>query len=126
MGKPLTGAPDPDAVLNILESAVLNRNFENYRSVLADSFRYVADTNTEAMYPNIDWANWGIEQEVGFLERLLSPVLNARLRLTDQINERGMPYDQKAHYEITYQIEIEGRVFISEGTFIFVETDNRW
>ncbi len=126
MGDPLTGAPDPDTVIRVLERAVQERNFDDYRSVLADSFVYVADLGTVAMYPKIDWDHWGIKEEEGFLKRLFSPVLKAKLNLTEKVNERGMPYDQRARYEITYKLEIEGKVFVAEGTFLLVEADNRW
>lgn len=126
MGKPMTGAPDPDAVLKILETAVQNRSREDYRDALADSFVYVTDLTNEAMYPSIDWNNWGINEEVDFLDRLLSPVLSAELRLIENIDERGMPADHRAHYRITYQLIIEGHIYTAEATFDFVETDNRW
>ena len=126
MGAPMTGGPDPYKVLTILEKAVSRQNFEEYRSVLADSFVYVPDVATAAMYPHIDWAHWGIAEEEIFLRRLLKPVLKAELRLTDEINEQGMPIDKTARYVITYLLKIEGKAFISEGTFTFVESDQRW
>ena len=120
------GALEPFKVLETMENAVLKRDFNAYRSVLADSFVYVPGELTAAMYPDINWAQWDITQEEGFLLRFLSPVLKAELHLTDQINERGMPIDHRALFEITYLLKIEGRPFISEASFHFVESDNKW
>lgn len=120
------GALEPLKVLEIMENAVLQRDFPSYRQVLADSFVYVPDEITEAMYPKIDWKNWTISQEEVFLRRLLSPVLKSELHLTDQIDERAMPFDHRALFKLTYLIKIEGRPFISEASFHFVESDKNW
>jgi hypothetical protein len=123
---PMREAAEPDTVFKILELSVLHRNFQEYRTVLADSFVYVADPGTVAMYPKVDWANWGITQEEAFIRKLMSPVLKASLDLTSNVTERGMPYDHKARYEITYKIEIEGRQLFSEATFTLIEVDHKW
>ncbi len=120
------GAQEPLKVLETLERAVLKRDFSAYRSVLADSFVYVPGDITEAMYPNIDWKNWDITTEEGFLQQILSPVLKAELHLTDEITERGMPIDQRALFQLTYLLKIGGRPYISEASFHFVESDKRW
>jgi len=120
------GALEPIKVLEIMERAVLKQDFQAYRAVLADSFVYAPDVITEAMYPDTDWSQWGIPQEEEFLRRFLSSVLEPELHLTDEIDERGMPMDHRARFELTYLIKIEGRAFISEASFHFVESDGNW
>jgi len=125
-GHEITGAGDPDLVLKMMEVSVNQRLFDDYRSVLSDSFVYVPDLGMVDMYPDIAWDKWDITKEEGFLKRLMSPVLKAELILTDFITERGMPYNQEARYEINYMLKIQGNEYAGEGLFIFEEIDKRW
>ncbi len=125
-GDPMTGADDPDLVLQKLEVSVIKRDFDEYRSVLSDSFVYVADLGTVSMYPDIKWDHWGLTKEEGFLTRLMSPVLKCELNLTDNITERGMPYNKEARYEITYMLKIQGKKYVGSGLFVFEEINQRW
>ncbi len=113
-------------VLKTMEGAVKKQNFEQFRSVLSDSFVYIPDEITLAMYPDVDWANWGISQEENFLRRFLSPVLKPDLHLTDEIDENTMPVDHRSLITLTYHFVIEGRPFVSEAAFHFVESDHKW
>ncbi len=125
-GDPVEGAKGPDLVLRIMEVAVNQNSFDDYRSVLSDSFMYIPDIGTVEMYPNIDWANWNISMEEGFIAWLTSPVIKGQLNLTERITERGMPYDQEATYEITYMVKVQGKSFIGGGRFVFEEIEQNW
>jgi len=121
-----TGTEGPDAILRIMELAVNQHNFADYRSVLSDSFVYVADPGTVSMYPEINWDQWDITVEEGFLKWFLSPVLKSELNVTERITERGMPYDHKASYVITYMIKVQGKPFYGSGLFVFEEINEQW
>ncbi len=56
----------------------------------------------------------------------MSPLLKSELNVTDFITERGMPYDNQATYEITYQIKIQGHLYMGGGLFVFEELDHEW
>ncbi len=125
-GPDIYRADDPDLVLKKMEVSVNQRLFDDYRSVLSDSFVYVPDLGTVDMYPDIAWDKWDITKEEGFLKRLMSPVLKSELNLTEFITERGMPYNQEARYEINYMLKIQGNEYAGGGLFIFEEIDKRW
>ncbi len=125
-GDPMTGEDGPDLVLKVMEQAVVVRDFQQFRDVLSDSFTYEADLGTISMYPGIDWDHWDISKEEGFLKKFLSPAVESALNLTDKVTERGMPYDQEARYELTYQMTVEGQTFIGGALFVFEEINLRW
>mgnify|MGYP006935329190 CR=1 FL=1 len=116
----------PDAVLRTMEIAVNQNSFADYRSVLSDSFVYVADPGTVSMYPDINWDQWDISVEEGFMKWFLSPVLKSEMNVTERITERGMPYDNQASYVITYMIKVQGKSFYGSGKFVFEEVDETW
>ena len=121
-----SGGEGPDAILRIMEIAVNQHALADYRSVLSDSFVYVPDLATVSMYPDINWDQWDITTEEGFLTWFLSPVLKSELNVTERITERSMPYDNQASYVITYMIKVQGKQFYGSAKFVFEEIDDAW
>ncbi len=125
-GEEETGAKEPEGVLAHMEASVQLRDFEEFRTVLADSFVYIPDLLTVQMYPEIDWDNWDLQMEENFLRKMLSPVSKAEIFLLKNITERGAPYDGQARYELVYNIVAGGQNFTGKARFVFVEVENRW
>ncbi|MCB1150684.1 hypothetical protein KDK88_04015 [bacterium] len=74
---------DPGNVVYNLEQALLNLDPAGYQTRLSEDFRYEPDSGTLANYPGVDWANWGYEQEVAFIQDFLGNVdgVNPNLNL---------------------------------------------
>jgi hypothetical protein len=62
---------EPRNVIANIEKAMENLDPAGYDRQIAEDFVYEPDSGTEASYPGIDWAAWGREQEVEFMNAFL-------------------------------------------------------
>jgi len=78
---------DPGNVLFNLEQALQETDPSGYQERLSEDFRYEPDSGTLAAYPGVDWANWGYDQEVAFIQDFLGNVDDVTANLDVELIE---------------------------------------
>ena len=125
--EPLTGAFDPEQVLVNLEQRVADRDWKRYRDFLAKEFRFIPYSSVYVEYPSAEWALWGRDREILFMEELLSPShRGATLVLLEGVVDRGLESRGRAEWDIIYTLATRGQVFRSRAIFVFEKLDNLW
>jgi len=78
---------DPGNVVFNLEQAMGALDPSGYQERISQDFRYEPDGGTLANYPDVDWAGWGYEQEVAFIQDFLGNVDGVTADLNLELSE---------------------------------------
>jgi hypothetical protein len=125
--EPLTGAFDPEQVLVNMEERVAERDWKRYGDFLAKEFRFIPYSSVYVEYPSVEWALWGRDREILFMEDLVSPSHDgAELVLLEGVVDRGLESRGRAEWDIIYTLTTRGEVFRSRAIFVFEQVDNLW
>jgi hypothetical protein len=57
----------PANVFENLRLALVNKDSGGWDTAVSEEFQYVPDGFTESLFPAVDWAGWGKEQEMAFI-----------------------------------------------------------
>jgi hypothetical protein len=124
---PLTGAFDPEQVLVNLEQRIAEQDWKRYGDFLSPKFRFIPYSSVYLEYPTAEWALWGRDREIQFIEELVSPSYDgATLVLLDGVVDRGPESRGRAEWDIIYTLTARDQVFRSRAIFVFEKLDNLW
>ncbi|HOX27232.1 MAG TPA: hypothetical protein PLL30_16055 [Candidatus Krumholzibacteria bacterium] len=96
----------PDNVWENCRLALENKDTAGWNSAISENFGYVPDPDTEQMYPTVDWANWGKDAEMFFINGWFATdiEITANLRDTNVSTPHGS--GGVAEWEIIYFLSV--------------------
>ena len=109
---PSTGAIDylpRSSAANVWENcrlALINQDTGGWDTAISENFVYVPDADTEQAYATVDWANWGKDAELSFVNSWFATgiAITADLRDTDINTPDGS--GGVAEWEIIYFLSV--------------------
>jgi hypothetical protein len=116
-----------------LELALGNTDAGGWDENLSEDFQYFPDTETESLYPGIDWANWGKPQEMTFINNWFGSNVTITADLFNEEINTNDPAGTSGEWELIYFVRVidefnsetryRGRAFIGfqlEGNFWYI------
>ena len=97
---------EPGNVIANIETAMSHRDAGGYDRQIAEAFTYQPDSDTEASYPDVDWAAWDRDQEIAFMNAFLGNVegMSVDLRDEDIFTEWS---GSEAELRYVYSVEVD-------------------
>ncbi|MBU1675929.1 nuclear transport factor 2 family protein [bacterium] len=74
----------PENVIANIETAMANTDPAGYERQIAEVFTYQPDSDTEASYPDVDWASWDRAREIAFMNDFLGTIDGMVIDLRDE------------------------------------------
>ena len=96
---------DPLSVLSNLETAFTHLHASGYQDQIADDFTYEPDSDTQASYPNVDWASWNRDMEVAFITNFFNTVSAITANMTAETIQPQWSGDE-AHLRYVYAMTV--------------------
>jgi hypothetical protein len=114
-----------------LQTAINANHVPGYQNAISQDFVYIPNSQVESDYPGVDWAGWGYEQEMAFVNALFTSGSTFEAKLRDEDIRVEEPSGDLGEWEIIYSLKEEGvggsEIKFRGRAFVFFEQiDSFW